>query len=508
MARALLGRYGCPRVLAAYADLKERLAEIHDLQKTRSLLAWDQQVLMPAGGSGVRAEQIATLDRIAHTAFIDDEIGRLLDRLAPFEESQPYDSDEASLIRVTRLDWEKARRVPADLRSEMSRASSLALPVWAEARASSDFALFLPLLQGNLELRRRYVDCFDDYDEPYDVLLDDFERGMTTAEVRVVFDRLKAEQVPLVAAAKRDGDRPARDRPFPLEGQRRFELGVLERFGFDRGSWRLDPTVHPFASSLGTDDIRLTTRYHETNLDGLFATMHECGHGLYENGVSADLERTPLARGTSLGLHESQSRLWENLVGRSLPFWRYFFPQLRETFPEALRDVELEEWYASVNWVAPSPIRVEADEATYNLHVILRFELEQELLAGSVDLAELPEIWNARMLDYLGIEPENDRLGVLQDMHWAGGHIGYFSTYALGNVISVQIWETLLADLPDVHAQFEQGEFGELRAWLTERLYRHGRKFTPKETLERLVGGPIDPDPYLRYLGTKLATLT
>ena len=269
--------------------------------------------------------------------------------------------------------------------------------------------------------------------------------------------------------------------------------------------------MHPFASSLGTNDIRLTTRYHETNLDGLFASLHECGHGLYENGVSSDLERTPLARGTSLGLHESQSRLWENLVGRSLPFWRFFYPTLRETFPEALGDVELEDWYSSVNWVAPSPIRVEADEATYNLHVILRFELEQELLAGAVDLTDLPEIWNARMLEYLGIEPENDRLGVLQDMHWAGGHIGYFATYALGNVISVQIWETLIADLPDLHAQFEQGEFGELRDWLTQRLYRHGRKFTPKETLQRIVGGPIDapidPGPYLRYLGTKLATL-
>ena len=492
---------------AAYVDLKERLAEIHDLQKTRALLAWDQQVLMPPGGGAVRAEQIATLDRIAHTAFVADEIGRLLDRLEPFETAQPYESDEASLVRVTRLDWEKARRVPSELRAEMSRASSLALPVWAEARKSSDVTLFLPLLQQNLDLRRRYVECFDDYDEPYDVLLDDYERGMTTAEVRVVFDRLRAKQPALVAGAARAGERPARDRPFPLEGQRRFELSVLERFGFDRGSWRLDPTVHPFASSLGTDDIRLTTRYHETNLDGLFASLHECGHGLYENGVSGDLERTPLARGTSLGLHESQSRLWENLVGRSLPFWRFFYPRLRETFPEALSDVELEDWYSSVNWVAPSPIRVEADEATYNLHVILRFELEQELLAGTVDLAELPDIWNARMLEYLGIEPPNDRLGVLQDMHWAGGHIGYFSTYALGNVISVQIWETLSAELPDLDAQFEQGEFGELRDWLTDRLYRHGRKFTPKETLERVVGGPIDPEPYLRYLGTKLATL-
>jgi len=494
-------------VNAAYVELKERLGEIQDLQKTRSFLAWDQQVLMPAGGSGVRAEQIATLDRIAHSSFISAEIGRLLGRLEAFEAARPYDSDEASLIRVTRLDWEKARRVPADLRADMSRASSLALPVWAEARQNSDFSLFLPLLRQNLELRRRYVECFDAYDEPYDALLDDYERGTTSAEVRVVFDRLKTEQVPLVASGTREGSRPARDRPFSLEGQQKFELRVLERFGFDRTSWRLDPTVHPFASSLGIDDIRLTTRYHETNLDGLFGSLHECGHGLYEHGVSRTLERTPLARGTSFGLHESQSRLWENLVGRSLPFWRFFYPLLRETFPEALAAVELEDWYSSVNWVQPSPIRVEADEATYNLHVILRFELEQELLAGSVDLAELPELWNARMLEYLGIEPPNDRLGVLQDVHWAGGHIGYFATYALGNVISAQIWERLSAELPDLDDQFAQGEFGELRAWLTERLYRHGRKFTPKETLERVVGGPIDPGPYLRYLGTKLATL-
>jgi carboxypeptidase Taq len=494
-------------VSADYTELKERLAEIHDLGKSRALLSWDQQVKMPPGGSSVRAEQIATLDRLAHERFIAPEIGRLLERLQPWEEAQEYDSDEASLVRVTRRDWEKARRVPAELRAEMSRASSLALPVWADARANSDFARFLPVLRSNLELRRRYVDCFEGYDEPYDVLLDDFERGMTTAEVRTVFERLKADQVPLVAEAARNGDRPARGRPYPLEQQRSFELRVLERFGFDSSEWRLDPTVHPFASSICTDDIRLTTRYHEDNLDGLFASMHECGHGLYEHGVSATLERTPLARGTSLGLHESQSRLWENLVGRSLPFWRHFFPILREHFPQALADVELEDWYRSVNWVQPSLIRVEADEATYNLHVILRFELEQELLMDTVELAELPEIWNERMRAYLGVEPPNDRLGVLQDMHWAGGHIGYFSTYALGNVISAQIWEKVSAEIPDLHGQFEAGEFGELRAWLRERLYRHGRKFTPKETLERVVGGPIDPDPYLRYLETKLATL-
>jgi carboxypeptidase Taq len=492
---------------ADYTELRERLAEIHDLQKARALLSWDQQVKMPKGGGSVRAEQLATLDRLAHERFVADEIGLLLDRLAAFEEAQEHDSDEASLIRVTRRDWEKSRRVPSELRADMSRAASLALPVWAEARAESDFARFLPHLRANLDLRRRYIECFDDYDEPYDVLLDDFERGMTAAEVRVVFDRLKEEQVPLVASAARNGDRPARDRPYPLDDQRRFELAVLERFGFDADSWRLDPTVHPFANSLGTHDIRLTTRYHETNLDGLFASMHECGHGLYEHGVAPALERTPLARGTSLGLHESQSRLWENLVGRSLPFWRFFYPRLREQFPEALRGVELEDWYRSVNWVEPSLIRVEADEATYNLHVILRFELEQDLLSGAVALEDLPEAWNARMLEYVGLEPPNDRLGVLQDVHWSGGHIGYFATYALGNVISVQIWERVSAAIPDLEAQFEAGEFGELRGWLREHLYRHGRKFTPKETLERVVGGPIDPGPYLRYLGTKLATL-
>ena len=492
---------------AAYRELRERLAEIHDLNKTRALLSWDQQVKMPAGGGAVRAEQLATLDRTSHQAFTSPEIGRLLEKLAPFEEAQPYDSDDASLIRVTRRDWEKARQVPADLRAEMSRAGSLALPAWATARQSSDYALFRPYLEHNLELRRRYIDCFDGYDEPYDVLLDDFERGMTAAEVRVVFDRLKEEQIPLVAGAARNGGRPARDRSFPLEQQQSFELKVLERFGFEPGSWRLDPTVHPFASSIGIDDIRLTTRYHETNLDGLFASMHECGHGLYEHGVSRDFERTPLARGTSLGMHESQSRLWENLVGRSLPFWRFFYPELQRHFPDALGAVELEEWFASVNWVEPSFIRVEADEATYNLHVILRFELEQELIGGEVALDELPEVWNERMQQYLGVEPPEDRLGVLQDMHWAAGHIGYFATYALGNVISAQIWERVLAELPDVYDQFDDGEFGPLREWLTENLYRHGRKFTPKETLERLVGGGLDADPYLRYLSGKLASL-
>ena len=488
---------------AAFTDFKERVGEIEDLDRTSSLLGWDQQVKMPPGGAGVRAEQLATLNRISHEALTSDEMGRLLDKLSGFEESQPYDSYEASLIRLVRRDWEKARRVPAELRGEMSRAASLAMPVWVKARQDSDFSQFLPALRNNFDLRRQYVECFDDYDEPYDVLLDDFEPGMKTAEVRAVFARLKEEQVPLVAAARAEGERPVRGVSFPIERQKEYELKVIERFGFDPSEWRLDTAVHPFASSIAITDIRLTTRYFEDNLDGLFGTMHECGHGLYEHGVARELERTPLAHGASLGLHESQSRMWENLVGRSLPFWRHFYPQLRSTFPEALGNVGLEDWYRSVNWVEPSLIRVEADEATYNLHIILRFELEQELLADTIDLEELPEIWNQRMKDYLGVEPPNDALGILQDMHWAVGAIGYFSTYALGNVISGQLWEKVNAAVPDLHDQFEQGEFGALADWLRENLWQHGRKYTPREMVERITGGGLDPEPYLRYLREK-----
>jgi carboxypeptidase Taq len=488
-----------------YERLRERLAEIWDISKAASILGWDQQTKMPPRGAAGRAEQLATLGRIAHEKFVDPEIGKLLDALEGVEESQPYDSGEASLIRVTRRDWEKARRVPADLRAELTRSSALALPVWVEARKNSDFASFLPHLRNAMDLRQRYVDCFEPEDEPYDVLLDDFEPGMRTAEVREVFERLKAEQVPLVAAvaeARAEIDGPPG--PFPIDRQERFELEVITRFGYDPAAWRIDETVHPFASGGGPDDVRLTTRHFEESLDGLWATMHEFGHGLYEHQVGRELDRSPLCHGVSLGLHESQSRMWENLVGRSLPFWRHFFPRLRETFPEQLGGFDVEEWYRSVNRVEPSFIRVEADEATYNLHIILRFELEQEILNRQIDLADLPEAWNARFSELLGIDVPDDRRGILQDMHWAGGHIGYFPTYALGNVISAQIWQRIRDELPDLDAQFEQGEFGALREWLGEHVHVHGRKFTPGETLERAVGGPIDPEPYLRYLREKL----
>jgi carboxypeptidase Taq len=495
---------------APFDELRTRLGEISDLGRSGAILAWDQQVMMPPRGAVMRAEQLATIGRIAHQTFTSPEIGRLLEQLEPFEQEHEYDSFEASLVRVVRHDWEKACKVPSELRAEMSRSSSLAIPVWVEARKNNDFASFLPALRANLELRRRYVECFDgDYDEPYDAVLDDYERGMKTTEVRSLFDYVKEHQAPLVKqVADAEPIPPAAARTFPKELQKQFELEVVRRFGFDDESWRLDPTVHPFASGGGIDDIRITTRYFEANLDGLFGTMHETGHGLYEHQIDPSLERTPLARGASLGLHESQSRMWENLVGRSQPFWSFFFPRLLELYPDALAGYDAERWYREINTVKPSLIRVEADEATYNLHIILRFELEQELLAGSFPLEQLPEEWNRRIWDYLGIEVPDDTHGVLQDTHWASGSIGYFPTYALGNLISAQIWERVLADLPDLYEDFARGEFGALREWLREHLHRHGRKFTPMETLERAIGASrIDPEPYMRYLRHKIGAI-
>jgi carboxypeptidase Taq len=488
----------------AYDELKRRLGEISDLQGAAGVLAWDQLVMMPPGGAGVRAERLATLARLAHEKFVDDEIGSLLEGLRGLEEELPFDSDEASLIRVTRRDWEKRRRVPPELTAEMARHASQADKAWVEARAASDYAAFQPWLAKTFELKRRYVDCFEGADDPYDVLLDDFEPGLTAATVQRVFDRLKETLVPLIRSAPEPAEEEFLAGPFDVNVQRDLSLGVLEHLGFTREEWRLDATVHPFCSGFATSDIRLTTRYAPDDLqDSFFGTIHEFGHGIYENGVSPALERTPLGAGASMTMHESQSRLWENLVGRSVPFWRWAYPQVQGAFPDVLRNVEPGRFLTAVNQVRPSFIRVDADETTYGMHIVTRFELERELLAGSVSLDELPEAWNARYAEYLGVQVPEDRVGVLQDIHWSGGMVGYFPSYQLGNVVSVQIWEKVREALPDLDEQLEQGEFAGLREWLREHVYRHGRKFTTTELLERLVGGGIDPEPYLAYLRGK-----
>ena len=479
--------------------LRERLAEISDLARAGGVLLWDQKVTMPVGGHPARAEALATLSRITHEKFVDAEIGRLLERLTPLEDSLDYDSDDASIIRVTRRDWEKQRRVPTDLRVDLTRAAALGNQVWIEARATNDFARFLPALQRNLELKRRYVDCFEWEDSPYTALLDDFEPYMQTSEVAEVFATIRPVLAELVRDAPRV-DSSFLHAEYPVDRQVTFYERILATLGLEEGSYRLDPTVHPFCTSFSRRDVRMTTRF-ESGLDGLWSTMHEAGHGHYAHGIAPSLERTPLAGAPSLGLNESQSRTWENLVGRSRPFWLHWYEPLQETFPEQLGDVDLESFLAAVNRAEPGLIRVEADETTYSLHIILRFELEQQLIEGSLDPADLPDAWNAGMAALLGVDVPDDTHGVLQDIHWSQGGIGYFPTYALGNVISLQIWASVRQAIPDLDAQLEAGELGDLAAWLRDNLYSLGRKLTPKETIERLTGTPaIDPQPYLAYL--------
>jgi carboxypeptidase Taq len=487
----------------ALAELKARLAKLTDLRRTEAVLVWDLQVFMPPGGAPTRALQLATLEELVHERLVDDRFGELFEELAPYAESLPHDSDDASLIRVARRDWDRARRVPIELAVEFAQAAAESYEVWVRAREDSDFASFRPSLERIIDLRRRYIECFAPYDDAYDVLLEDYESGMRTSEIREIFAVLAPELRELVAANATTEDDAFMYGPFPIAAQDVLSRELCEAFGATWDQFRLDTTVHPFEISFGLGDIRLTSRYSEHDLLSLFTAMHECGHGLYEWGVSPSLERTPLCQGVSATLHESQSRLWENIVGRSLPFWRWFYPRLQEAFPSPLGAVPLEDFHRAVNRVRRSCIRVDADETSYGLHVILRFELEQELLTGRLAVKDLPDAWNSRFQELVGISVPDDAHGVLQDAHWSGGGFGYFPTYLLGTVLSVQIWERASTAIPTLWEQIERGEFAELHTWLRDTIYALGSKLTPAETVERAVGGPIDPQPYLAYLRSK-----
>lgn len=484
----------------ALEQLKSRLADRHSLDQLLWLLSWDQQVIMPPAGAHHRADHASLLQRLAHETLTDPEVGRLLDELG-----QPDpETDDGALVRLARRDYTKAVRVPSELAAEMTRATAEAQQVWREAKAASDFARFLPVLERQVDLRKRYIECLDPEGEPYDVLLDDFEPEMKSADVSQIFAEIKAELVPLIRELReREVDDSFLSGGFPVDRQVELANDVVDLFGHRPDSWRVDPTVHPFASGAGIDDVRITTYYFPTDLRSLFATMHEYGHGLYEHQLPRHIAHLPIGSHASLGVHESQSRLWENLVGRGMPFWRFYYPRLQERFPEQLGSVDLDRFYAGINRVKPGLIRIEADEVTYGMHVILRYELELDILNGRVQLRDLPRIWNERMADYLGVEVPDDAHGVLQDVHWAAGLIGYFSTYLLGTVMSVQLWEKALQDMPDLEAQIEGGEFAGLRGWLEQNVHVHGRKFPPQETLRRAAGATIDAKPYLAYLKRK-----
>jgi carboxypeptidase Taq len=491
--------------------LKQRLLEINDLNSAAALLSWDQSTYMPPGGAAARGRQMATLGRLAHEKFTDPAIGHLLDDLAAYAEQLPYESDDASLIRVTRKSYEKATKVPATLLAEFYSHSSAAYQVWAQARPENNFTAVHDNLEKTLDYSRRIADCFPGYDHIADPLIDFSDEGMKAESIRTLFAQLRQELVPLVEAAtsQPEIDASCLHQSYPEADQLAFGEKVIRQYGYDFERGRQDKTHHPFMTKFSLGDVRITTRVKENDLsEALFSTLHEAGHAMYEQGIGRDLEGTPLAGGTSAGVHESQSRLWENLVGRSYPFWQHYYPQLQAAFPGQLNGVDLDTFYKAINKVQRSLIRTDADEVTYNLHVMIRFDLELALLEGSLAIKDLPAAWHGRYQSDLGLQAVDDRDGVLQDVHWFAGTIGgSFQGYTLGNIMSALFYEQALQKYPTIPDEIGQGHFESLHSWLREHIYQHGSKFTANELIERTTGGPLTITPYINYLKQKFGRI-
>ncbi len=490
--------------------LSHLLKEVDDLEAASSILHWDQSTYMPAGGAVARGRQLATLSRLAHEKITDDEVGQLLEALEPWAVEQPYDDDDASLVRVTRRIYDKAVMVPPAFTAEFHSHCSQAYDAWTRARPEDDFAAVAPLLEKTVDLSRRLADYFPGYDHIADPLIDFSDYGMKAASVRTLFARLRQELVPLVEAicARPAADHTCLRQHFPKAGQRAFGQMLARAIGYDFERGRQDETHHPFMTRFAAGDVRITTRYKEEDLaEGLFSTIHEAGHALYELGVEPGFDGLPLGRGTSSGVHESQSRLWENMVGRSRGFWSFFYPRLQEAFPAQLAEVDLDRFYRAINRVERSLIRTDADEVTYNLHVMIRFDLELALLEGSLAVVDLPAAWNERYRQDLGVIPESDGDGVLQDVHWFAGVVGgAFQGYTLGNMLAAQLFEKACQERPDIPADIAAGRFDGLGQWLVEAVYRHGSKFTAPELIDRLVGR-LSTDAIVRYLREKFGAL-
>jgi carboxypeptidase Taq len=494
-----------------FTELRARLQELDDLVKAGDVLNWDQHTNMPTGGRAARGRQMATLQRLAHEKFIDPSVGRLLDDLEPQVEGLPYESDDRALVRLTRRRYEQASRVPPSFSAEMAEHSTAAFAVWAQARPANDFARVAPYLQKTLDLSRRFADFFPGYGHIADPLINNGDYGLTVAAIRPLFAELRQQLAPLV---QQMSDQPPIDdhilhRHYSTQKQLAFGEQVIRAVGYDFSRGRQDLSLHPFSTKFSIGDVRITTRVNKYDLsEALFGSLHEAGHAMYEQGINPQFEGTPLAEGASMGLHESQSRLWENLVGRNLPFWQHFYPHLQATFSTQLGKVSLEEFYRAINKVQRSLIRTDADEVTYNLHIIIRFELELALLEGSLSLAELPSAWHAAYDANLGIHAPDDRDGVLQDVHWYGGTIGgMFQGYALGNILAAQFYGAAVQAHPEIPSQIAAGYFATLHTWLREQIYQQGSKFTASELVQRVTGGGLSLQPYLDYLHGKFGAL-
>jgi carboxypeptidase Taq len=506
------------KTLKTVDALTTRLLEIQRINSAASLLSWDQETYMPAGGGEARAEQISTLQGIAHQKFVSPEIERLLATWINLETGELHDSlgetwDEPSrsLLREVWRDFRRAKKLPSDFVITLSRECSLAQQVWVEAKENQAFLQFLPNLRTVLSLKRKEAEYLDYKDSPYNALLDAYEPGSTIAALRPLFTQVKGRLVPLLKNIQQSSvqiDDTMLFHTFDQARQLEFGRMVLTAMGYDFERGRLDLSAHPFTTSFHPTDVRVTTRVHEHDLQScLFSCIHEGGHGLYDQGLDPRYYGTPLGDSVSLGIHESQSRMWENCVGRSRPFWHFFYPMLQQTFHHQLRALDVDQFYAAINRVKPSLIRVEADELTYNLHIMLRFEIEQDLIEGRTQPEDLPEIWNQKMEEYLGIRPSNDAEGVLQDVHWSLGAFGYFPTYTLGNLYSVQFYEQAKLEIPHLEDEIAAGQLMVLRRWLEQKIHRWGRMFTPDHLARRVTGKSLDPEPFLSYVEKKYGEL-
>lgn len=495
----------------AYTDLLDRLRRASDLRSAGAVLSWDQTTYMPPAGAPARGRQLALLEELAHQEATAPEIGRLLEQLTRELDNLDPDSDEAAMIRVAQRDYDRATRLPTAFVAEAAAHMADSYQAWTTARPANDFGAVEPFLQKTLDLSRRYADFFPGYAHPADPHIDVSDYGMTVATIRPLFAELRAFLTPLVQAiaAKPEADASCLFKHYPEADQLAFGEKLIRDYGYDFTRGRQDKTHHPYMTRFSWGDCRITTRVYEDYLaGGLFATLHEAGHAFYEMGTDPAFDATPLGDGTSAGVHESQSRTWENVVGRSRGFWQRYYPDLQVVFPDQLGDVSVDDFYKAINRVKPSLIRVEADEVTYNLHVIIRFELECALLEGSATIAALPDLWRARYAEYLGVEPPDHHDGVLQDVHWFAGWIGgAFQGYTLGNILSGQFYGAALTAHPTIPADIARGEFGVLHGWLRDNIYRYGRKYTTAELVQRITGGPIRLEPYQQYLTEKYSAL-
>ncbi len=489
---------------------KAIINEAADLERASEILQWDQETNMPPGGAESRGTIRGTLRKLSHEKYTSDELARLLEELEPVAKELDPDSDDARLIKVTRREVNRKTKLPSEMVAELARLGTPANQAWRQAREESKWSIFEPHIEKLVDHIQRKAEYYKPYDHIYDPLLDEFEPGMKTKDVKAIFNQIRPQQVALIEAISKQPqvDDSVLFKNYPKGKQIDLGVDIIKTFGYDFNRGRIDEVTHPFASTLGYGDNRITYRVDENFLNSfLFAVMHESGHAMYEQGIVKELDHTPLFEGASYAVHESQSRLWENLIGRSMAFWEWYYPKLQSSFSSQLGNLSIADFYKAINKVEPSFIRVEADEATYNLHIMLRLEIEIELMEGKIKVKDLPELWNTRFKEYLGITPTNDAKGVLQDVHWSFGYFGYFSTYALGNLISAQIWEKVNADIPNLEDQIRKGDFSALLSWLQDKIYRHGKKFEPQELVERITGSKIDGGPYIKYLNKKFGEI-